>query len=74
MGAAKRRGTFEQRKAAAIKRDGIKREERKRIEAEKQAAMTKEERQQHRDRELAQIEFMARCLALGYMPYIIPNE
>jgi translation initiation factor IF-2 len=68
MGEAKRRGTFEERRAQAIEREQLKREAAERAEAERRAAMTPEEREAEdkakaeAGKKLSQIMGMARAL------------
>jgi len=71
MGQAKRRGTFNQRKAVAVEKIGIDRELFKQQERERLANMTKEARQAKRDKELAFAQYISMCLFLGELPYKI---
>lgn len=71
MGQAKRRGTYEQRKASAILLVGIEREERKRLEVKRLAEMTEEERQRRRDAEIRRKQMIDICLSVGVVPYVI---
>lgn len=49
MGQARQRGTFEERREAAIERDNAEREERKLEEIRREASMTPEQRQKRHD-------------------------
>lgn len=72
MGEAKRRGTYAERKAAAIKRDGIEREERLRHEHERIAAMTEEERERRRDSAGRLAYMVALAQSMGTYHYRLP--
>jgi len=65
MGQAKRRGTFDHRKAVAIEKTIIERENRIQKERERIANMTEEECQHKRAKELAVIQLMSYCASLG---------
>lgn len=71
MGQAKKRGSYEERRNAAIIRDGIEREGRRRREAARRAAMTGEERQRYRDKQHAIAQLLAVGLVLGEIPYFV---
>lgn len=74
MGEAKRRGTFEERKTAAIARDKAAIEERRRTEAERWAAMSEEERRRERMASVRPALLMAVIAALNNPLYIIDRE
>ncbi len=67
MGQAKRRGTFEERRAAAVKRDGITYEEARKQRAAKEALATEEQRQREREGKA----LLAALLTTGTIPYYI---
>ncbi len=69
MGQAKRRGTYHERRALAIEKAGIEREESKRLKLAKEAAMTEEQRQKRRAAEIAWVQLISFCLSQGTIPY-----
>ena len=71
MGQAKRRGTFDQRKAIAIEKATIEYETRIQKERKILANMTNEERQNKRRRELIMQQLLSYYAALGIPSYKI---
>lgn len=71
MGQAKRRGTYDERRTAAIIRDGIEWEARRKKEMKRRSAMIEALRQRERDSKETWATLLATCLSIGVLPYFI---
>lgn len=69
MGQAKRRGTFEERKEAAMIKSWIEMEERRKLDLERKSRMTEEELQRKYERATLFAQLMA--MAWADMPYSV---
>lgn len=69
MGEARRRGSFQQRKAVAIKRDEAVREAKKREKIAKMQAMTPEEIEMKKRQERKAAQLLATVYGIGGTPF-----